>query len=51
MLYWIDLGMKKGFINYAVYAFFDPVFESFRSDPEFKQLLSEMKAKKEQLEV
>ena len=51
MLYWIDLGMKKGFMNYPVYASFDPVFEPFHSDPDFQQLLEEMKVKRRQLDV
>jgi TolB-like protein/class 3 adenylate cyclase len=51
MLYWIDLGMKKGFLNYPVYAFFDPVFETFHTDPDFQQLINAIKVKKEQLEV
>ena len=51
MLYWIDLGMKKGFMNYPVYASFDPVFKPFHSDPDFQQLLDEMKVKRRQLDV
>jgi hypothetical protein len=38
-LYWLDIAIGRGFINYPFLARYDPFTETLRTDPRFLQLM------------
>jgi non-specific serine/threonine protein kinase len=49
-MYWLRKAVDRGFINYAYLAKLDPMLESLRADPEFKELIQQVQQRSQALE-
>jgi non-specific serine/threonine protein kinase len=49
-LYWLEIAIERGFINYPFLARYDPFLASLRADPRFVQLMDFLRGRWERFE-